>query len=39
MVAAAVDFRPIRWDHSKPDGTQNNDVSHLTAMGWRARIA
>ena len=42
MVAAAVDFNGlIRWDHSKPDGTPKKqlDVSRLTAMGWRARIA
>ena len=42
MVAAAVDFNGlIRWDHSKPDGTPKKqlDVSRLTAIGWRARIA
>ncbi len=31
----------INWDASKPDGTPRKlmDVSRLTALGWRARIA
>jgi GDP-L-fucose synthase len=40
-VAAAVDFRgDILWDTDKPDGTPKKqlDVSHLTNLGWRARI-
>ena len=41
-VATAVGFNGcIHWDHSKPDGTPKKqlDVSRLSAMGWRARIA
>ena len=41
-VASAVGFKgSIQWDPSKPDGTPKKqlDVSRLTAMGWRARIA
>ena len=41
-VAAAVGFDgSIEWDPSKPDGTPKKqlDVSRLSAMGWRSRIA
>ena len=42
QVAATVGFDGcIHWDHSKPDGTAKKllDVSRLSAMGWRAKIA
>ena len=42
QVAAVVGFKgSIQWDHSKPDGTPKKqlDVTRLTDMGWRARIA
>lgn len=42
MVAAVTGFGGrIAWDASKPDGTPRKllDVSKLTALGWRARIA
>lgn len=41
-VAKTVGFTgSIVWDSSKPDGTPKKqlDVSRLTRMGWRARIA
>ena len=41
-VAAAVGYRGhIAWDATKPDGTPRKlmDVSRLTALGWRAKIA
>lgn len=41
-VAAATGFTGrIVWDSSKPDGTPRKlmDVSRLTKLGWRARIA
>ena len=40
-VAEATGYRgEILWDTSKPDGTPRKqlDVSHLAALGWRARI-
>jgi GDP-L-fucose synthase len=42
QVAAVVGYRgQITWDATKPDGTPRKlmDVSRLTALGWRARIA
>lgn len=42
LVAAEVGYAgQIAWDSSKPDGTPRKlmDVSRLTALGWRARIA
>ena len=42
QVAAAVGFSgSIHWDKSKPDGTPKKqlDVSRLSAMGWRAKVA
>ncbi len=42
LVAAVVGYRgKIAWDATKPDGTPRKlmDVSRLTALGWRARIA
>lgn len=42
MVAAAIGFGGrIVWDSSKPDGTPRKlmDVSRLTGLGWKARIA
>ena len=41
LVASAVGFEgSIRWDQSKPDGTPKKqlDVSHLSNMGWKAKI-
>jgi GDP-L-fucose synthase len=41
-IAAVVGFRgELRFDPSRPDGTPRKllDVSRLTALGWRARIA
>lgn len=41
-VAAAVGYEgKITWDSSKPDGTPRKlmDVSKLSALGWRAKIA
>ena len=41
-VAAVTGYRGrIAWDAAKPDGTPRKllDVSRLTALGWRARIA
>ncbi len=41
-VAAVTGFTGrIAWDATKPDGTPRKllDVSRLTALGWRARIA
>lgn len=41
-VAGVVGFKGrVTWDASKPDGTPRKlvDVSRLTALGWRARIA
>ncbi len=41
-VAAVTGYRGrIAWDASKPDGTPRKlmDVSRLTALGWRAKIA
>ena len=40
-VAAATGYQgTIEWDCSKPDGTPKKqlDVTHLAALGWRARI-
>ncbi len=42
MVAKATSYRgKIAWDASMPDGTPRKllDVSRMTALGWRARIA
>jgi GDP-L-fucose synthase len=42
QVAAAVGYRGrIAWDASKPDGTPRKllDVSKLSGLGWKARIA
>jgi GDP-L-fucose synthase len=42
IVAETVGFKGrIAWDASKPDGTPRKlmDVSKLTALGWKARIA
>jgi GDP-L-fucose synthase len=42
MVAEVVGYRGrISWDASRPDGTPRKllDVSRLSAMGWRSRIA
>jgi GDP-L-fucose synthase len=42
IVAEATGFRGrITWDASKPDGTPRKllDVSRLSALGWKARIA
>jgi len=42
IVAEATGFRGrISWDASKPDGTPRKllDVSRLSAMGWKSRIA
>lgn len=42
LVAEVTGYRgKIVWDTSKPDGTPRKlmDVSRLTALGWRARIA
>ena len=42
MVAAVTGYRgKIAWDAAKPDGTPRKllDVSKLTKLGWRARIA
>ena len=41
-VAAAVGYKGrIAWDATKPDGTPRKlmDVSRLSALGWRAKIA
>jgi len=41
-VADVVSYRgKITWDATKPDGTPRKlmDVSRLSALGWRARIA
>ena len=41
-VAAAVGYKGrIAWDATKPDGTPRKlmDVSRLTALGWRAKVA
>ena len=41
LVAAATGYAGVtRWDTSKPDGTPRKlmDVSHLTALGWKASI-
>ncbi len=41
-VAAVTNFRgQITWDNSKPDGTPRKlmDVSRMSALGWKARIA
>ncbi|HUR58505.1 MAG TPA: GDP-L-fucose synthase [Opitutaceae bacterium] len=42
QVATVTGYRGrIAWDASKPDGTPRKllDVSRLSALGWRARIA
>lgn len=42
LVASVVGYRGrITWDATKPDGTPRKlmDVSGLTSLGWRARIA
>ncbi|HVZ65916.1 MAG TPA: GDP-L-fucose synthase [Lacunisphaera sp.] len=42
IVAQTVGFKGrITWDASKPDGTPRKlmDVSRLTALGWKAKIA
>jgi len=42
MVAKATGYRgTIAWDASMPDGTPRKllDVSRMSALGWRARIA
>jgi len=42
LVAAVVGFKGrIAWDAAKPDGTPRKllDVSKLTALGWKAKIA
>lgn len=42
LVASVVGYRgKIVWDATKPDGTPRKlmDVSRLTALGWRAKIA
>jgi GDP-L-fucose synthase len=42
MVAEVTGYRGrISWDTSKPDGTPQKllDVSRMSALGWRARIA
>ncbi len=41
-VAAVTGFTGrIAWDHTKPDGTPRKllDVSRLSGLGWRARVA
>ncbi|MEO6875503.1 MAG: GDP-L-fucose synthase [Opitutaceae bacterium] len=41
-VAATTGFKgKVAWDITKPDGTPRKllDVSRLTALGWRAKIA
>jgi GDP-L-fucose synthase len=41
MVATVINYHgKISWDTAKPDGTPRKllDVSHLTALGWRARV-
>jgi len=40
LVAEVVGYRgELRWDASKPDGTQRKllDVSRMSALGWRAK--
>ena len=42
LVATVVGYRGrIVWDATKPDGTPRKlmDVSRLTALGWRAKVA
>ncbi len=42
IVAAVTGYvGEIRWDTSKPDGTQRKlmDISQLTALGWRAQVS
>jgi len=42
IVAEVTGFRgKVRWDASKPDGTPRKllDVSRLTALGWKPKIA
>ena len=42
QIAGTIKYQGyIHWDHTKPDGTPKKqlDVSRLTNMGWRARIA
>ncbi len=42
LIASVVGYRGrIAWDATKPDGTPRKlmDVSRLTALGWRAKIA
>jgi GDP-L-fucose synthase len=42
LVASVVGYRGrIAWDATKPDGTPRKlmDVSRLTALGWKAKIA
>lgn len=42
LVCDVVDFRgELKWDTSRPDGTPRKllDVSKLSALGWRAKIA
>jgi GDP-L-fucose synthase len=42
LVASVVGYRGrIAWDATKPDGTPRKlmDVSRLSALGWRAKIA
>jgi len=42
MVANAVGYKgAVSWDASMPDGTPRKllDVSRMSALGWRARIA
>jgi GDP-L-fucose synthase len=42
LVASVVGYHgKITWDATKPDGTPRKlmDVSRLTALGWRARVA
>jgi GDP-L-fucose synthase len=42
LVANVVGYRgKITWDSTKPDGTPRKlmDVSRLSALGWKARIA
>jgi GDP-L-fucose synthase len=42
LVTAVVGYRgTIAWDATKPDGTPRKlmDVSRLSALGWKAKIA